>query len=262
MAETLLFLATGAVAGLSAGLLGVGGGLIIVPMLFFVFSQQSIAAPYVMHMALATSLATIAVTSMSSGWAHHRRGAVAWSRVRQLTPGILLGAWLGGYAAGAMDSGVLRLVFGAFEFAVGVHMLTTKTSRDVRSELTAVRGFAGGGIIGAISAIVGIGGGTLTVPFLHWHGIDIKNAVATSAVCGFPIAVAGTAAYIYSGWNVTGLPSNTLGFVNLNAFAVIIITSLLAAPLGAALAHRLSAKRLKQVFAVVLLLIAAKMLLG
>jgi len=260
MTEILLYLLTGAVAGLSAGLLGIGGGLIIVPILFFIFSQQSVPAEHVMHMALATSLATIIITSLSSTLAHHKRGAVLWPVVFSLSPGIIIGAWLGAVFASSLTTDVLRPAFGIFELMVAIYLLVNYQPDTHKSCISRTASFTGGTVIGIVSSIVGIGGGTLTVPFLLWHNLPIRNAVASSAACGFPIAIAGTATYIVSGWNVSGLPQNTLGYVNLTAFLLIIITSMMTAPVGASLAHKLPETSLRIVFALVLIALGVKML--
>ncbi len=261
MTEIILYLFTGAVAGLSAGLLGIGGGLIIVPILFFIFSNQPVPPEHVMHMALATSLATIIVTSISSTWAHHKRGAVLWPVVFNLSPGIIIGAWLGALFASTLASNILRPVFGVFELLVAIHLLVNYKPDKHTTSISRTKSITGGAVIGSISSIVGIGGGTLTVPFLLWHNISIRNAVASSAACGFPIAVAGTIAYIISGWNATGLSSYNLGYVSLPAFALIIITSIVTAPAGAGLAHKLPEKTLRIFFALFLLALSFKMLL-
>ena len=261
MTEILLYLLTGAAAGLSAGLLGIGGGLIIVPILFFIFSHQQIPSEHVMHMALATSLATIIVTSVSSARAHHERGAVLWRIVFDLSPGIVIGAWLGAMFASALASEILKPVFGVFELLVAIHLMVNYRPAAHTTSITRTKSITGGTVIGSISSVVGIGGGTLTVPFLLWHNISIRNAVATSAACGFPIAVAGTAGYVISGWNTTGLPAYTLGYVNLSVFALIIITSIVTAPVGANLAHKLPERTLRIIFAIFLLALSLKMLL-
>ena len=260
MTEVILYLLTGAAAGLSAGLLGIGGGLIIVPILFFIFSHQQIPSEHVMHMALATSLATIIVTSLSSARAHHKRGAVLWRIVFDLSPGIVIGAWLGAMFASTLASDVLRPVFGVFELMVALYLLVNYKPDTHGNHVSRTASFTGGTVIGSISSIVGIGGGTLTVPFLLWHNIPIRHAVASSAVCGFPIAVAGTAAYIVSGCNVNGLTPYALGFVSLPAFVLIIITSMITAPLGASLAHKLPETTLRTVFAFVLIALGVNML--
>lgn len=260
--DAILFLLTGSIAGFSAGLLGIGGGLIIVPVLYFVFESQNIEQTHLMHMALATSLATIIFTSISSAYAHHKKQAVLWRLFILLAPGICIGAWLGGTFASRLDTSILKPVFACFELLVAAHLLSQHKSGRSSHNIHAGKASGGGLLIGFISSIVGIGGGTLTVPFLHWHNINIRKSVATSAACGLPIALFGTASYIYSGWNIENPASATLGYVALDAFILIIITSFLFAPLGAKLAHSLPEKTLKMVFGCLLLLISFKMLLG
>ncbi|MCK5003197.1 MAG: sulfite exporter TauE/SafE family protein [Gammaproteobacteria bacterium] len=260
MTEALLYLSTGVFAGLASGLLGVGGGLIIVPVLFFIFSAQNLPAEHIMHMALATSLATIIITSISSARAHHKKQAVLWPVFLLLAPGICLGAWFGGIVASDIKTDVLKPGFGIFEFIVAMYLLWNHQSQQHAVSLDKIKSAVGGFIIGTISAIVGIGGGTLTVPFLNWHNIPMRNAVATSAACGLPIAVFGAASYIYTGWSISNLPGHTLGYVHLPAFALIIATSFLFAPVGAKLAHRLPESTLKKWFAIFLMLIGLKMI--
>ena len=263
LVETLLYLLTGAFAGFAAGLLGIGGGLIIVPVLYFIFSTQAYEQQHLMHMALATSLATIIITSISSTLAHHKKQAVLWPTVFSLAPGICLGAWFGASIAAELQTATLRPVFGVFELCVATLMLTQYQSKQHHLSIRPLSAFFGGGIIGSISAIVGIGGGTLTVPFLHWHNINIKNAIATSAACGLPIAVFGTASYIFSARAISGtssLAGNTFGYVQTNAFVLIAICSFIFAPLGAKVAHNISDNTLKKVFALLLFLLGLKML--
>ena len=250
----------GCVVGFLAGLLGIGGGLIIVPVLYFIFLSQGVEFSHLMHMALATSLATIIFTSISSTLAHHKKQAVLWKTVLLLTPGICLGAWIGGAFASHIDTEILKPIFGCFEFLVALHLLSNLQTKQHVSSIDPVKASIGGFFIGDISALVGIGGGTLTVPFLHWHKIAIRNAIATSAACGLPIAIFGTASYVYAGWNINGLPEYTLGYVQLTAFSLIAVTSFLMAPLGAKAAHIIPEKNLKAGFAVFLLLLSAKML--
>jgi len=249
-------------AGLMAGLLGVGGGLVIVPVLLWVFGLLGFPSQVMMHMAVGTSLATIVLTSISSIWAHHRRGAVRWELVLQLTPGILLGAWIGALVADWMSGQWLRRVFALFVLFVGTRMLLGLRVRVGRS-LPGKAGFWGvGGIIGAISALVGIGGGSLTVPFLHASGVDMRQAVASSSACGLPIALAGALGFIWTGWSEPGLPSGSTGYVYWPAFAGIAVTSILLAPVGARLAHTLPVRALQQVFALLLLGVGLKLLLS
>ncbi|MCK4706844.1 MAG: sulfite exporter TauE/SafE family protein [Gammaproteobacteria bacterium] len=260
MIEPLLYLATGVFAGLASGLLGVGGGLIIVPVLYYIFNAQGLPIEHIMHMALATSLATIIITSISSTRAHHKKQAVLWPVFLLLAPGICIGAWFGGIAASEIQTDILKPGFGIFEFIMALYLLWNHHSPQHTVSLNKIKSATGGFIIGSISAIVGIGGGTLTVPFLHWHNIAIRNAVATSASCGLPIAVFGAASYVYAGWSVSNLPEQTLGYIHLPAFIFIIITSFLFAPVGARLAHRLPESILKKGFAIFLILIGLKMI--
>ena len=260
MIEIALYLVTGIFAGLASGLLGVGGGLIIVPVLYFIFSSQNLAAEHLMHMALATSLATIIITSISSARAHHKKQAVLWPVFFLLAPGICIGAWFGGIAASEIKTEILKPGFGIFEFIVALYLLWNHQSQQHTVTLNKIKSSVGGFIIGIISAIVGIGGGTLTVPFLNWHNIAMRNAVATSAACGLPIAIFGSASYIYAGWSITDLPQQTLGYVHLPAFTFIIITSFLFAPVGAKLAHRLPENTLKKGFFLFMMVIGLKMI--
>ena len=256
----LLYACLGMVAGLLAGLLGVGGGLLIVPALVAVWSASGLASDYMMQLAIGTSLATIVFTSFSSVRAHHRRGAVDWPIFRRLAPGIVLGAWLGAVLASYLPGSALKTVFGVFELLVAVQMGFSWRVEPHRKLPAAPGMFAAGGLIGTISAVIGIGGGTMTVPFLTWCNVVMQRAVATSSACGLPIAVGGALGYLVMGWGKEGLPQDSLGFIYLPAFVAITIASMLFAPLGAALAHRLPVLVLKRVFAVFLALLGLWML--
>lgn len=259
--DLLIYLLLGAVAGLFAGLLGVGGGLIIVPVLLWLFTSKGMAPEVIMHLALGTSLATIIVTSISSIVAHQRRGAVQWPLVWMLTPGILLGAWSGAWLADLLPTLWLQRVFAGFAILVSMQMafgldVTAHRSLPGRLGMTSA-----GGLIGAVSAIVGIGGGSMTVPYLHWNGVAIRNAVATSAACGFPIALAGSVGFLATGWGEAALPAGSSGFLYGPALPGIVITSLLFAPLGARLAHTIPVLALRRVFALLLLGVGIRLLL-
>jgi len=254
------FLAVGAVAGFLAGLLGVGGGLIVVPALVFVFEHAAVAPQHVLHLALGTSLASILFTSLSSIRSHHARGAVNWAIVRAISPGILLGTFGGATVAGQISTLGLKWFFVAFATLVGLQMFTGTKPRAARELPGGAGMFAAGGAIGMISSFVGIGGGSLSVPFMSWCNVAIHQAVGTSAAIGFPIALAGALGYLANGWAVNGLPPGALGFVYLPALAGIVLTSVLTAGSGARLAHRMPVMQLKKLFALLLLLMAAKML--
>ncbi|MCL5668809.1 MAG: sulfite exporter TauE/SafE family protein [Gammaproteobacteria bacterium] len=256
-----LYPLAGVLVGVIAGLFGVGGGLIIVPVLVFIFHGQGIAPELTMHLAIGTSLATIMVTSLSSVRAHHRHGAVLWPVFRQLAPGIVAGALLGSYIVDQLPNATLRVIFGVFELLVAVQIGFGVKAAPHR-QLPGWTGMSiAGVVIGKVSAIIGIGGGTLTVPFLMWCNVGIRQAVATSSACGLPIAVAGALGFIVAGWNETQLPAWSTGYIYWPAFAGIAAASVLFAPLGAKLAHTLPAEKLKRYFAIFLAFLGIRMLL-
>ncbi|HHC72773.1 MAG TPA: sulfite exporter TauE/SafE family protein [Thiotrichales bacterium] len=257
-----LYLAAGAVAGVLAGLLGVGGGLVIVPALAWLFSRQGVAAEVIMPLALGSSLATIVVTSISSTLAHHRRGAVRWALVALLAPGLLVGTWGGAQLADLLGSGVLKRIFALFEIAVAVKMVSGWGPRPADRRPGRPAAIGGGLTIGVVSALVGIGGGTLTVPFLSWYGVPMANAVATSAACGLPIALAGATGYLFAGLDAASLPPAATGFLYWPAILGIVSASALTAPLGARIAHAIDPRRLRLAFAGFLFLIGVWMGVG
>ncbi|MDD3448204.1 MAG: sulfite exporter TauE/SafE family protein [Gammaproteobacteria bacterium] len=262
METLLIYLVVGAFAGVLAGLFGVGGGLIIVPALAFTFQAQAVDPAVLMHVAIGTSLATIVVTSLSSVRAHHRRGAVLWEVFRRLTPGIVVGALLGAAVADLLPGDWLRRIFALFVLTIAAQMGFGLKPAPHRGLPGAPGMFGAGGVIGSISAIVGIGGGSLTVPFLTWCNVEMRNAVATSAACGLPIAVAGAAGFIFQGWGEAALPAWSSGYVYWPAFAGIAVASTAFAPLGAKLAHSLPGAKLKRIFAIFLAVIGLRLLLG
>jgi len=259
MIEWLAYLGLGLFAGFVAGLLGVGGGLIIVPVLTFVFAAHHFPEAYVAHLALGTSLASIVFTSISSFRAHHAHGAVNWKIWREVTPGIITGTLLGSVLVAWLSTAFLKGFFVVFLFYVGTQMMLDIKPKASR-ELPGLPGmFAAGNVIGAVSSLVGIGGGTLSVPFMTWCNVKLHQAIGTSSAIGFPIAVAGTVGYIANGLRVESLPEHSLGFVYLPALAAIAVASVLTAPLGAKLAHRLPVKKLKKIFAVLLYTLGVRM---
>ncbi len=250
----------GAAVGFFAGLLGVGGGGIMVPMLTSLFLAQGFPQAQVMHLALGTSMAAIVFTSVSSLRAHHRHGAVRWDVVRLITPGILLGTFGGTFIASRVDTVPLAIFFSLFMAYVSAQMLLNIKPKPSR-ELPGPVGMSAAGLgIGGFSALVAIGGGSLSVPFMSWCNVKMQNAIGTSAAIGLPIAIAGTVGYLVNGWGAPDMPPLTLGFIYLPALVVVAATSMFFAPLGAKLAHRLPVATLKKVFAGVLVLLSAKML--
>ncbi|WP_297795573.1 sulfite exporter TauE/SafE family protein [uncultured Marinobacter sp.] len=257
-----LYLALGAFAGTLAGLFGIGGGLIIVPVLIFSFGLQGISTEIAAHMAVGTSLATIVFTSMSSIRSHHLHAAVRWDIFKPMTVGIVMGALVGAWTASLLSGPALELVIGVFVILVALKMIfevNPKPGRVVPGP--AGLGAAGGGI-GWASAIFGIGGGTLTVPYLSWCNVNMQQAVGTSAACGLPIAVAGALGNIWTGWGSPELPTLSLGFIYLPALLGIILTSVFFARVGANLAHRMNARLLKRIFAIMLILVGIRFLLS
>ncbi len=256
----LVLLLMGAGGGFAAGLLGIGGGMVLVPFITMIFTARQFAPQLVVHMAIATSLATILFTSLSSVRAHHLHGAVLWPVVRLLAPGIVLGAWLGPWIGQQLDAALLALLFAAFVAFSATQMLLNKKPAATRQLPGAGGMLAAGSAIGVVAGLVGAGGGFLSVPFMSWCNVKIHNAVATSAALGFPIALAGTLSNIYFGWNASQLPPYSLGYIYVPALAVIALASVAMAPLGARAAHRLPVVRLKRIFALVLYALAAYML--
>ncbi|MFV3307119.1 sulfite exporter TauE/SafE family protein [Pseudomonas sp. NY15181] len=250
--EFVLYLVLGACAGVLAGLFGVGGGLIIVPVLVYSFSAHGFSADVLTQMAVGTSLATIIFTSTNSILEHHRRGAVRWRLFLWMTVGILVGSALGAVTASKIQGHVLQKIIGGFAILVAMQMalgLQPKGGGEVPGRFGL--GVAGG-VIGWASAIFGIGGGSLTVPFLSWRGVSMQQAVATSSACGLPIAIAGAISFIVVGWHHAKLPEMSVGYVYLPALVGIALTSMFFARIGARLAHRLPAKVLKRLFALLL----------
>jgi uncharacterized membrane protein YfcA len=256
----LLYLGVGAVAGLLAGLLGVGGGLVIVPIMVITLTWQNIPPEHIMHLALGTSLASIVFTSVSSFMAHHRRGAVHWQVVRQIVLGILLGTFLGATIASRLSTNVLKAIFVVFLYYMGAQFLLDRKPQASRTLPGPWGIFGAGSLIGVVSAFVGIGGGSLSVPFMIYCNVPVHSAIGTSAAIGFPIAIAGALGYLVNGLAAVNLPPWSLGFIYLPALLGIAGMSVLTAPLGARLAHSLPVARLKQVFAVLLLVMGTKML--
>ena len=258
----LIYLGVGVVVGVLAGLLGVGGGLIIVPMVVFTLTWQGVPSQHLMHLALGTSMASIIFTSVSSFWAHHQRGAVHWLVVRRIVLGILVGTFLGSCLASRMSTNLLKGIFVVFLYYMGFQLLANKKPRPARGLPGPLGMFGVGSGIGAVSSLVGIGGGLLSVPFMVWCNLTVHDAIGTSAAIGFPIAIAGTIGYIVNGLQVPGLPPYSLGYVYLPALAGIVAASVLTAPLGARLAHSLPVEKLKRVFALFLFVMGIKMLIG
>lgn len=267
----LYYLATGALAGLLAGLFGIGGGLIIVPALIYIFTAQNVPEAALTHICIGTSLATIIVTSISSLRAHNSRGAVNWEVWKRMAPGLVIGSLIGAGIASVIHGKPLQAIIGVGAFLVGLKMLFMKNKaleENDYSKLPApIMQTVLGSIIGMVSAIFGIGGGTLTVPILSNYGLKIQHAVGTSAASGLPIAASGAIGFLIFGQFVDSnikeaLPPGIFGFVHLYAFICVSLVSFFTARVGAKLAHKLPAATLKKAFAVLMLLVGVKLVLN
>lgn len=250
----------GIFGGFVAGLFGVGGGLTLVPFMFMLFSAQNFPSEHLMHLALGTSMATIVFTSISSMRAHHRHGAVNWNIVRSMAPGLVMGTFGGSLVAGLVPTRPMIAVFVVIVYYAATQMILDFKPKPHRQLPGAAGLFCAGAAIGTVSSLVAAGGGFLSIPFMVFCNVAIHGAVGTSAALGFPIAVAGALGYIAAGMKDSGLPDFTLGYIYLPAFIGIVTMSILVAPYGARLAHRLPVKKLKRAFGAFLALLATKML--
>jgi uncharacterized membrane protein YfcA len=251
----------GLCTGFLAGLLGIGGGMLMVPFITLILSARGIAPGLAVKMAIATSMATIIFTSISSVRAHHKRGAVRWDIVKRLAPGIVLGSLISSLGVFALLKGSwLAIFFGLFVGFSATQMFLDKKPKPTRQMPGTGGQLAAGGVIGFLSGLVGAGGGFVSVPFMTWCNVAIHNAVATSAALGFPIAVANVLGYVISGQSVQNLPAGSFGYIWLPALGVIAVASFFTAPLGAKAAHALPVGKLKRVFASILYALGAYML--
>lgn len=258
----LSYLAIGAAVGAFAGMLGIGGSMLTIPLLAIVLEAQGMPREHVVHVAVGTAMATIVFTSLSSMWSHARRGGVRWEIVRRMTPGILLGGVLGATAAGLISARMLALYFTAFVFLMALNLALDLRPKPARRVPGPFLMFSAGLGIGALSALTAIGGAVMTVPFMLYSNVSMIQAIGTAAAIGLPIAIGGTIGYLASGWSASGLAQGTIGYVYLPALVGIAVAGMLTAPIGAVLAHRLPAKTLRLVFALFLFVLAARMLIN
>jgi uncharacterized membrane protein YfcA len=255
-----VYLALGAFVGFLAGLLGIGGGFTIVPVLLEVFERQGFATEHLLPMAIGTSAATIIFTSLSSARAHHARDAVNWTVVRAMAPGLVVGSLIGPQIASALPGGIMAAIFGIFIWTSSLRMIVNRPPKTMR-ELPGKAGMFGvGALIGLAAGMVGTGGAFLAVPFMTRCKMSMHAAVATSAALALPIAAAATIGYVFAGFRKTGLPPYSLGYIYLPALVGIVITSMLLAPLGARVAHAWPVARLRRSFAAMLFVLGGYML--
>lgn len=250
----------GIFGGFVAGLFGVGGGLTIVPFLFMLFSAQGFPPEHVMHLALGSSMATIMFTSLASMRAHHAHGAVNWGIVKAMAPGLVLGTFGGSLFTGLIPTKAMTAIFVLIVYYAATQMMLDFKPKPHRQMPGPFGTFAVGAAIGIVSSLVAAGGGFLSIPFMVFCNVAIHGAVGTSAALGFPIALAGTIGYLVAGAHGADLPAYSLGYIYLPALVGVVAMSMLVAPLGAKLAHRLPVKQLKRAFGGFLALLATKML--
>jgi uncharacterized membrane protein YfcA len=254
------YLLLGATVGLLGGMFGIGGGTILVPVLLFMFDAQHFSPEHAMHLALGTSMATILFTALSSTVKHHQHGAVNWRVVRNITPGILIGTGLGSALATNISPHYLGIFFALFMYFVAAQILFDMRPHASR-QLPGKVGLTLAGIFtGWLSSLVSIGGGAVIVPFLVWCNVSLKNAIGTSAAIGFPVAVGGTIGYVVTGMNNQALPEFSLGFVYLPALFWVALTGIIMAPLGAKATHHMKVKMLRNLFALLQIALATKLL--
>ncbi len=247
----------GCTTGVLSGLLGIGGGMMMVPFISILLDHKGYPPQYAVKIAVATSLATICFTSLSSVRAHHRRGAVRWPIVLLLAPGILAGSLAGSQIAVALPGKTLNWLFAAFLAFSATQMFSARKPEPTRTLPGPAGGFAMGSLIGVVSSMVGAGGAFISVPFMTWCNVKIHDAVGTSSALGFPIALFGTLGYVWAGQDMPQMPPGAVGYLYLPGLVVISMCSMSTAPLGAHLAHRMDITPLKRVFAVFLYLLAS-----
>ena len=260
--EWAAYLGIGLLVGFAAGLLGIGGGVVLVPLLVLVFRAHEMPTEHVLHLALGTALAAMMFTSVSSMRAHHAHGGVDWKIARAMAPGMLAGSFIAALVAGLIPTRPLAVGFTLLVFYAATQILLDLRPPGSRELPGSVGLFTVGAVIGAISSLLAAGGAFLTIPFLAWCKVPLRRAIGTAAANGLPIAIAGTAGYLIQGWRIPDLPSPSVGYVYLPALALVVTTSMLAAPVGARIAHRLPIKILRRMFAVLLYVFALRMLAG
>lgn len=254
------YLALGAFVGFFSGLLGIGGGAAMVPMLAFIFAAKDFAPDSVVHLALGTGIATMVFTAASSARSHHRHGAVNWAIMLRMAPGIIIGTFGGALLAGALDVRLLSVLFTALIYYLATRMLLDRKPAPGRTMPGPLGVMLAAGAIGVISSLTATGGAALVIAFLVRRKVRIHEAIGTAAAISWPLAVAGAAGYILSGLSTPDRPQYSIGYVYLPALAAIAVASMLMAPVGARLAHRTPGSRLKKIFALVLFGLATSML--
>lgn len=256
----LAFVGLGLFNGVLAGLLGIGGGMVIVPAMIWLAPQLGVPPAHVMHVALGTSMATICFIALSSARSHYKRGSVRADLLKVLIPGIAIGGLLGAFIANYMDTEWLAWIFSIFAILVGIKLLSAANPEAKGDKAEGKQRLPAGIVMGAISSLVGIGGGSVVVPYLLYHKEKLVTAIGTAAACGLPLAIMAAVGYVMTGWGVQDLPANHVGYVYWPAMIAIALGSMVTAPLGAYLAHQLPTKVIKRIFAVLLIIVALKII--
>ncbi len=260
LSDILMLMICGSISGFLAGLLGIGGGMILVPFMILVFNHLGFNQEVIVHMAIATGMATILFTTTSAIWAHHKHGSIDWKLVASLSPGLVAGSLIGGSEIfEALNTSWLSLFFAIFIVYTSIQMILNKKPTAGRELPGSIGLFLFGTFAGGLASLVGAGGAFITVPFMLWCNVKPHTAMATSSGLGFPIAAAATIGYMYGSWGLPNLPVGSLGFVYLPAVACIVVVSILTAPLGARMARKLNVAQLKRIFGVMLLMLAVFM---
>ncbi len=260
LSDILMLMLCGSISGFLAGLLGIGGGMILVPFIILVFNHLGFNQEVIVHMAIATGMATILFTTSSAIWAHHKHGSIDWRLVASLSPGMIFGGLIGGSELfEALKTSWLSLFFAIFIVYTSIQMLLNKKPTAGRDLPGVIGLFSFGTFAGALASLVGAGGAFITVPFMLWCNVKPHTAMATSSGLGLPVSLAATIGYMYGSWGNPNLPSGSLGFVYLPAVACIVIVSIFTAPFGAKMARKLNVAQLKRVFGIMLFFLAAFM---
>lgn len=255
----LILLALGSFVGVAAGMFGIGGGGMLVPILTSIFIAIQMPQEIVVHVALGTSMCTIIITTFSSFRSQHKKGYVRWDMFVQIAPGVLIGTFLGTFIASKLNSLPLAIIFAVFMFFLSLQMFFSKPTKEIEKLFSSTIQFLVGCFIGGISSLMSIGGGGLTVPYLSSQGIDIKKAIGTSSSIGFPLAISGTIGYIINGWNLTSFDELYLGYIYLPAVFCVAFTSYFSAPLGVKLVHKIPSQKVKKLFAILPFFLSIKM---
>jgi uncharacterized membrane protein YfcA len=260
ISDIAMLMLCGSISGFLAGLLGIGGGMVLVPFMILVFNHLGFSQDVIVHMAIATGMATILFTTTSAIWAHHKHGSIEWKLVASLSPGMVFGGLVGGSELfEALKTSWLSLFFAIFLVYSSIQMMINKKPKPGRELPGRLVLFSFGTFAGMLSSLVGAGGAFITVPFMLWCNVKPHVAMASSSGLGFPIAAAATIGYMYGSWGNQNLPSGSLGFVYLPALACIVVVSVFTAPWGAKMARKLNVAQLKRVFGILLFFLAAFM---